>query len=515
MHRFRTLTMMLIMIAAFGIAGCGGGGGGTTAAEEEAMKTPEEIAAEMRAAAMATCESAGGRFNDDGSCTSAEELVQERIDEAVQAEKDRVAAEQAEQERVAAEKAMAVTAAKLYGGIGTTPLARSGAGTRSAAYSGTNDADITVSVGDPAETQVLKATKDTIAANHGWEGKKYTASGTGVDGTYEAVVYSNVGAATQGKKFGNAEQGTQYQYPLTGGMLTIDASSTAAHAARVGGSGFDHTAGVKTFPFPSPNRDGATKVSVPGSFHGVSGTYTCTPGTGNTCAALKATKGFTLGTTDSSNVFSASDTAWTFRPGNPEARVSDVADFDYSSYGWWLQKDGKWTASAFTDDKGTAPTAISGLDSLNGTATYMGGAAGKYAISSSTGGTNDAGHFTARATLEANFNDDTITGTVDRFMGADGKSRDWSVELKKSHIGGDGVLVGTPDGTTATTARQETVWSIDGTKATAGGGWSGALKDTAITTADPSGVPKIATGTFDAVYNNTGLMVGAFGATRK
>ena len=71
-------------------------------------------------------------------------------------------------------------------------------------------------------------------------------------------------------------------------------------------------------------------------------------------------------------------------------------------------------------DRGDVPNAT-GLDALEGTATYMGGAAGKYALRSSTGGTNDAGHFTARATLNADFSDDSITGTIDNFMGADGK----------------------------------------------------------------------------------------------
>ena len=59
-----------------------------------------------------------------------------------------------------------------------------------------------------------------------------------------------------------------------------------------------------------------------------------------------------------------------------------------------------------------------------------------------TGGTNDAGHFTARATLNANFNDDTITGTIDQFMGADGQSRNWSVELKESVIADGGAISG-------------------------------------------------------------------------
>ena len=67
-------------------------------------------------------------------------------------------------------------------------------------------------------------------------------------------------------------------------MLTI--TTTNNTGARVGGSGFDHTAGVKQFKLPSPNPSGVTKVSVAGTFHGVSGTYTCTPGAAEvTCAA--------------------------------------------------------------------------------------------------------------------------------------------------------------------------------------------------------------------------------------
>ena len=92
--------------------------------------------------------------------------------------------------------------------------------------------------------------------------------------------------------------------------------------------------------------------------------------------------------------------------------------------------DGDLTASAFADRQGCRPDAT-GITALRGTATYTGGAAGQYALRSSTGGTNDAGSFTARAKLDADFNDDTITGTIDNFMGADGKSRNWSVELKE------------------------------------------------------------------------------------
>ena len=65
-------TVCLAAVLAFGLAACGGGGTTKSAAELEA----ERLAAELEAAEMA-CTDAGGRWNDDDSCTSAAELVAE------------------------------------------------------------------------------------------------------------------------------------------------------------------------------------------------------------------------------------------------------------------------------------------------------------------------------------------------------------------------------------------------------------------------------------------------------
>ena len=136
----------------------------------------------------------------------------------------------------------------------------------------------------------------------------------------------------------------------------------------------------------------------------------------------------------------------------------------------------------------------------------MGGAAGKYALYSSTGGTNDAGDFTARATLEANFNTDKITGTIDNFIGDDGESRNWSVELMEQGVSDGGVILG-DDGTgTVGTDEKMTKWTIDDTAAAAAGQWSGTLYDNG-----DDGVPKVGTGTFHSTYSTSGRMVGAFG----
>ena len=426
--------------------------------------------------------------------------------------------------QTAADAAMAATAAKLYAGISAQmgSIAADGSGfganDRDAAYNTAGTAILLSIGGETAPTELtatLTEDKDaTVPDNHGWEGKKYTHSVTTGDDKgdmYEAVVYSDVGAPTMGQKF-------SAQYPddaafVTDGVVTVDTSGTDTPASRVAIDSFTQSAGTKTFPLPDPNPNDVGAITEAGSFHGVRGTYKCVPTSDtSTCSAALATKGLTL-----------AGGTWTFEPTNAEARVTETADDAYSSYGWWLRTkaDGSLTASAFVDDKGTAPTTdIATL--VAGSATYSGGAAGKYALSSATGGTNDAGHFTARATLEADFEKDEVTGTIDQFM-ADGESKDWTVELKKSALFNNGTVIGDParDGIDKTAApdaadvAQKTVWTIGGTAAAASGVWSGALKDTATTKTDTTGVPKVGTGTFYTEYGTAGRMVGGFGVKKQ
>jgi hypothetical protein len=421
----------------------------------------------------------------------------------------------------AANEAMAATAAKLYAGI----RAQMGDGAPDNLLANDRDAgydangSIWVSIGgaaDPAGAVItLSEDEDTMVAdNHGWEGKRYTDPAGG--DMVEAIVYSNVKMPTEGRKFGSATPGTggsrAFEYTLNAdGALTaneadgVGGTGTTFVTERVAFTGVTRTAGTEPFELPDPNRGGQTSIIIPGSYHGVSGTYSCTPsGTATSCSAMVAAEGFTLVTDDGET--------WLFTPGDANARVMDAEDTAYASYGWWLRKaanDGSFTASAFVDEMGTVDAAT-GLDALNGTATYIGGAAGKYALSSSIGGPNDAGHFTARATLKANFttNNGTdtttnaITGTLDNFMGADDQPRNWEVELGGSPIENDGAFGDLTDGT---------VWTIDGTDADASGQWSGSLRNNG----EEDGVPQVATGTFYSEFGTAGRMVGGFGATKQ
>ena len=432
-----------------------------------------------------------------------------------------------EEQRLADEEAarlMRITASRLYGGIGGAPLTTTGEGQRSATYNvagtptgSTADTLITVSYdADPDGTDLttvhLSEDDDALVHdNHGWSGTRYTRTTPAADGTYEAVVYSNVEDPEEGRMFGSSEPGTgnnrDFEYMLVNGALTeenadgVDGTGNAFVAARVALTGVTRTAGTETFRLPSSNPQGVTRIAIPGSYHGVLGTYSCTPGADNTCAATVASRGFTL---------SDGDDTWTFTPGSTNARVMESADPAYSSYGWWLHKsaDGRtFTASAFTDET-TGVAAIGAvINDLDGSATYVGGAAGKYSLFSLTGGTNDAGHFTARATLEADFTNngdpDAITGTIDQFIGADGEARNWTVDLMPSAITNEGEF-GDTEGANGTQ------WTIDGTPARASGQWSGNLQELG-----PDGVPQAATGTFHSWYATSGRMVGAFGANKQ
>ncbi len=409
---------------------------------------------------------------------------------------------------MAADAAMMALARKLHANIDNL---RSATVSAAATYSG-GDFRIQRSASGVGSTPVVLSEDKMamVAANHGWEGMKLTAAPSG-DGTYEAVVYSNVGAPTQGKKFGGAAANNEFEYALTNGAVTV--TTATAGVAPLVDIALGQTAGLKRYPLPSPNPSGDLTVTIPGSYHGVAGTYSCTPGAGAICAVNTAASGFQVGTVPSAtdNTFSLDGGTWTFKPADPNARVTDSPDTNYASYGWWIfesEVGSTFHASAFAIVRGTVPNAA-GVTALLGTATYSGGAAGKYALISSTGGTNDAGHFTADATLKANFNTNMVTGTIDNFMGADGMSRDWSVELKENGVGNTGFIDSFGDGTGT---GEDTVWTIGGTAATGtavtNGDWTGALRNNG-----DDGVPQVATGTFYTEYNRVGKMVGAFGAT--
>lgn len=434
------------------LAGCGGGSSGISErdAEDRAKKAVEDALA-----GITPCEGDAVMVDDDGKCV----LNPDHMSPADAA-------------------AMAM---KLWAGIGTAPLDNNGSGTDTA--DGDGDLSVQWQTNDAVE---LAKTEAMVGELHGWEGSEHSGKPASDDtegGSYTARLYSNVGEPAEGAVFNELDG-------FADGVLPDGTVDNAANAANVALDGYSRSAGAQTFKLPDPNPNGQTVITLPGAYGGVRGTYSCNPADdANGCTAtLSAGGGLTLSDGD----------AWTFRPGNPEARIMGAEDAVYVSYGWWLHEadNGDATVGVFTATRGT-PVAADGITALRGTATYTGGAAGKYAVRS--GSTSDSGHFVADAELKANFNTDMVSGTIGNFrVGDDGESRDWSVKLEEATVTNAGAISG-----------GDTEWTMGGTAADAGGTWSGTLyHDTA---GGDGGVPKTGTGRFHSEYDNIGRMVGAFG----
>jgi len=440
------------------------------------------------------------------------------------AEQDRLMkqADQNRKDKIAAAKA-------LHGVIGAPKgnFEGSAKDDRFGGYDPDDNTKIQVSYGDGSKTTKadLSLDKDTSVAPLGdWTGQRFYRKAEGADKTtYEVHVYSYIGKETPGAKFGmigvtptGLKKDSGYKYPLDSkGFLThANASGTfgaGTDGVFVPGEGFmpgmveltdvTRTAGTETFEV----EDGLAIIEEPGSYHGVSGTYRCTPAPSAPCTAtpLGQGKGFML----------SSDT-WMFKPTDRTARVTNMPDSMYASFGWWMHVKADGTpavVSAFHDYRGTKPAALTNINMLQGTAKYEGAAVGQYALTSARGdlSLNESGHFTATATLNVDFDTSSgagdISGTINGFkVGDNGDDRDWSVELKKTDL--------MTSGATSTSTPMKTVWTIGEDAADEDGSWSGRLRND--TDSGDGDVPEIVTGTFYSKYGSDGKMVGAFGATQ-
>ena len=281
-----------------------------------------------------------------------------------------------------------------------------------------------------------------------------------------------------------------------------------------------NVAGAGSLQINVSSASDASFQKVEGDYLGVAGTYTC-DGTGDTACRLSRTKGadhFTLGTG-----------RWQFTPA-ADAMVS-VPDQDWMVFGAWAttpddMANGGHRIGAFFDGMNVYRTVD---NSLTGKAEYKGGAAGYYVEGT------DAGFFTAKAALTADFGTaetaGTLSGRIDnfkdsagRFLGDDtpgnpndpvkGGENDWVVLLESITLGTE--AIGITDGrynSLANDATRNTGGSADGVA------WSGSWSanfygpgDQPTTKVYPTGVA----GNFDA-NTTTGTVfrgvTGSFGAT--
>ena len=327
----------------------------------------------------------------------------------------------------------------------------------------------------------LRATNDVVGSLGGWQGKQYKhVMKNGPTNT--VVLYTNKGPGSSRAWLdvygtnSNFDKGTNTL--ATGGITPANVASPS----------FDVTSGDKNFKVPKSG-----VLAIGGSYDGANGTYRCTGTEGQSCTATVAAKGFTL----------RGDGTWAFSPA--AGAMVFTPDTGYLAFGWWLREsdDGPMVA---TIAHNIADTIATGLSALEGKATYSGAAAGKFAIRSTLGGVAEAGHFTANATLTADFSADEITGLLDNFMGGE---QVWSVELMKAGIG-DGGTFGGISCTTCTTQ-----WTIEDVSEEKGGNWGGTFYGPIAAGKDGAGTPMSANGTFSAEYGSIGHMLGAFGAEKQ
>ena len=180
--------------------------------------------------------------------------------------------------------------------------------------------------------------------------------------------------------------------------------------------------------------------------------------------------------------------------------ADDTEDTSYVSYGTWFRapRDTRlWTADA-TSFRSSGATL--GLGALRGRVTYRGAASGYYSIVSGELEEDDAGRFTARATLKADLGDAlSVSGTINGIIGEDGRQRNWSVKLQESSFTGRGG--------NNKVREASTIWTIDGkpAKPDRHRKWTGHAAENGNSIF----------GSFEAVYGRKGRMVGAFGAEKR
>ena len=182
-----------------------------------------------------------------------------------------------------------------------------------------------------------------------------------------------------------------------------------------------------------------------GAVHGVPGTFSCNADAAGFCTAPQRYSDDTVnGATSGLPTVRAN--AWVFTPDEGAAIYTD--DTDYLTFGWWLSKgaDGKpddLTLITSAMGVGTLRTETSTAGAtLRGSANYKGGAAGKYAMASTTADMYEGGHFTADATLMVDFDADNdaatagndragiaLSGMIDNFMTGATARPGWMVKL--------------------------------------------------------------------------------------
>lgn len=383
----------------------------------------------------------------------------------------------------------------LFDADGSTPLVAPNSTRLPFASAGvtaerTSGGAVTVKVALTDTTDENKFADGSGTAGEQWTSAMLTRSmGEGTTASDEEImVYTDIGAPTPtlvALEFGSGET-----------FVTIPATRPTDSDATGGGMITPQTAPAAGGPALRYNED----TTFPGMYRGVAGTYTCTTSGGN-CV---------VSTNSDGDVSVEGDLQ--FKPDNIAA-AWDKQDAAYVYFGWWLNKPATASAAhmteAFSGSVGGNAAAVA--TAITGTAKYVGPAVGKYAVKSFTAGVQsdaEAGHFTATATLNADFGDasadGTISGTVDGFnTSGDADSSLWKVTLESANLSTDALFNG------------NTQVTFGGLTVSGAGRYQGSFYDRAADATDTDHANTVA-GTFDAHDpGGTANISGAFGGKRQ
>ena len=200
-----------------------------------------------------------------------------------------------------------------------------------------------------------------------------------------------------------------------------------------------------------------TTAMLSGSFDGARGKFTC-DGDSSSCSAA---------ITNGEPAFTGT---WKFEPGSLTNGVTLAQDAEFLYFGIWESMPGITSdAHDFQVIHGGNPANYAGAaDVLAGTATFKGGAVGKYVTRNQVGRNARIGTFTADAEFNAVFGDtDTLAGAIRNFREGGGDLGGWSITLGHADDAANPATLTSGDASGAVAA------SIGGVSAT--GVWSATL----------------------------------------
>ena len=264
----------------------------------------------------------------------------------------------------------------------------------------------------------------------------------------------------------------------------------------------------RTRETPGDSNTVYVSATTGGTYDGVSGTFSCT-GDQNACTVTRTDGTTSIGTT-----------TWTFKATSLNSGAPVDQDDAFLYFGIWSSIpdniNGEEYNFRYVAGGGAATgSALSGFDTLTGSATFRGGAVGKYVTQGQVGGQNaKIGTFTATATLNADFgaaDDGSLSGSITDFREDGSPLTGWRVTLGSTDSVGEASMI------TSAAAEGSTVANIGGLAV--GGSWGadfyGSTNDITglddrekYPAVDLAGVA----GWFDATGSDASL-AGAFAAT--